>query len=98
MKYFLPLLLACACTFSAHAQLVVHNITYTGTNTYPGPTTIDADTNVVVPSGANITYVATTSIRLGPGFSAVTGSTFHALLSNSTDVVPPSIPSGLIAT
>lgn len=74
------LLLSCLVPIAAPAQTVLQNTTYNSTVTVSGPATIDADTAVTVASGANVTFEATSSIRLGPGFTAVSGSNFHTSL------------------
>lgn len=98
MKHLLLFALGClAGSATATAQTVVQNFTYTGTVTVSGPTTIDAHTNVTVASGATLTYQASSSIRLGPGFTAVSGSNFRAQLV-AGETQPPSVPSGLAAS
>lgn len=93
MKRFYLLLLSLG-TLAAHAQTVVPNTTYNSTATVSGPATIDTSSNTVtVSSAANVTYQATTSIRLGPGFTAQNGGAFHAQL-----LLPPSITSASSAT
>jgi hypothetical protein len=77
------LLLGCFGALSAYAQTVVQNTTYSGTTTVSDSSTIDASTAVTIPSGANTTFRAMTQIRLGPGFTAASGSYFHAVLGTS---------------
>jgi Putative Ig domain len=99
MKRFpLPLLLlGCLGALAAHAQTVVQNITYNSTVTVSGPSTIDTCSNTVTAaSGANVTYQATTSIRLGPGFTAANGSTFHAMLVAAPSITSPTFASGTV--
>jgi hypothetical protein len=73
-------------------QTSVHDRTFQGgaTNAVVGPATIDAENAVEVSSGSNVTFAATTSIRLGPGFHAAEGSSFRALVNP-----PPVPPTGL---
>ena len=83
-------LLGCLPPLATHAQTTVTNTTYASGQTalVSGPTTIDAQTNVVVASGANVTYQASARIRLGPGFAASAGSAFHAVIGASA---PPAV-------
>lgn len=103
MKQFpLPLLLlGCLGAMAAHAQTVIlNNTTYTSTvPPISGPSTIDTSSNTVtVASGANVTYQATTSIRLGPGFTAASGSTFHAMILAVPSITSPTFASGTVGT
>lgn len=69
------------------AQTVIQNTTYgTGQNaTVNGPGTVVANTSVTVSSGAVVTFKGSTSITLGPGFTASSGSRFTARLVVDTD-------------
>jgi len=71
------------------AQTNVQSTTYSSGQTYTvsGPTTITAGPSVLVSSGANVSYYATSTITLSPGFTAASGSYFHAL--NATAPTPP---------
>jgi hypothetical protein len=64
-------------------QTVIQNTTYASGQilTIAGSATVDASTGVTVSNGANITYRASSKVRLGPGFTETTGSHFHAEIS-----------------
>jgi RHS repeat-associated protein len=82
------LLAACG---TAHAQTTVSNTTYGSgqTATVVGPQTVTTSGTVTVSSGANVRFLATSSVTLNAGFSC-SGSTFQA----ATDTVPPTVPTG----
>jgi chitinase len=79
----------------ASAQTVVQNTVYPSgqTTTASGPTVLEADTGVLVPSGATVVYQATSQITLGPGFTAAAGGSFHAYIG----ATPPDPGQGLSA-
>jgi hypothetical protein len=81
----LGMLCAALVASRALAQTTVANVTYASgqTLTVSDPTSIYASPSVVVSSGANITFSAGALITLDPGFHAVNGSYFQALISNS---------------
>jgi hypothetical protein len=99
---FNPLLAVAGLALSSqlHAQdLTISGTTYTsGQNLTIGATsTITTSGAVSVSSGATITYQAgTTRISLEPGFTASTGSYFHAIIA--PDTVAPTIPIGLFSS
>jgi chitodextrinase len=86
------LLLVCLFAPVLWAGTLVQSTTYTGTTTVAGPDTIDtaSGATITVANTANVTYLASSSIRLGPGFTATAGSTFHAVIG--TDNSAPSVP------
>jgi hypothetical protein len=68
------------------AQTTIQNTTYTaGQNVTVSDSAITANTAVTVSSGADVKFRASTSITLGPGFTASSGSAFRAFLSIDTD-------------
>lgn len=71
---------------TASAQTTVQNTTYSsGQNVTVNDTTITANTNVTAASGAIVKYRAITSVTLGPGFTASSGSAFRAFIFVDTD-------------
>jgi uncharacterized repeat protein (TIGR03803 family) len=82
------LLGATALSLSAHAQTTVQGpITYSPGQpvTVIGPSTIQTSGQVMVSSGENVRFLATSSISLNAGFSS-SGATFAA----TVEVLPPS--------
>jgi hypothetical protein len=76
---------------SVLAQTTVQNTTYTPGQsvTMVGPDTVDAQNNVVVLAGAQVTYQAASRIHLGAGFRTA-GGKFRARLSpNYSTTTPP---------
>jgi hypothetical protein len=87
------LLGAMALSLAAHAQTTVQGPINYGSGqaaTVLGPQTVTTSGTVTVSSGANVNFVATSSITLNAGFSC-SGSTFEA----SVDNTPPSTPQSL---
>jgi len=82
MRTLLRLACLALAVLSAWGQTVVQNTTYNSGQTLAvtGPNTIQTGANVLVSSGANITYQAATSITLMPGFHAQTGSVFQTAI------------------
>ena len=83
MKNFLKLLclLGLAAPAGVLAQVTIQNTTYAaGQNVTVANSSIAANTNVVVASGAVVKYRGTSSITLGPGFTASSGSAFRAFI------------------
>lgn len=78
------LILLALLPLAATAQTLIQNTTYANGEmiAVTGPTTIVANTDVTVSSGAEVTYLANTSIVLGHGFRANTGSNFSAAIVN----------------
>lgn len=92
MKLSLGFLLFVGITAAGLSQTTVQNTTYpTGTTNVSGPSTIYASTAVLVPSGANVTYTADSSITLDDGFVADEGCTFTAQLTNEGSSSAPAI-------
>jgi hypothetical protein len=88
MKKLLLLLTGFLAVFPAlvRAQVTIQNTTYaSGQNVVVSNSTITADTNVTVASGALVTFRGTSSITLGPGFTAAPGSVFRAFIFVDTD-------------
>jgi hypothetical protein len=86
------------CAFSARAQTVIPNGTnYTSTTIVSGPATIDTNSNTVtVSNGADVTFKATTSVRLGPGFTVASGGLFHILVLPTPVITSSATASGVV--
>jgi|GEM_PF-7093166 len=60
----------------------IQNVTYTSGQTVSGSSVITAGPAVLVPSGITVTYQASSSITLRPGFTAAAGSNFRAYIGS----------------
>jgi hypothetical protein len=83
-----------ALVLTAHAQTTVSNTTYGSgqSATVLGPGTIQTSGNVTVSGGANVKFIATSSIALNAGFSC-SGANFQAAITSLS--VTPTTPGGL---
>ncbi len=69
----------------APAQTVIQNVNYISgqTQAVADPVSITTGANVIVSSGANVTFGSAGTITLNPGFQALGGGYFIALLDGS---------------
>ncbi len=71
-------------------DLVLSSGSISSTKTYEAESSIAAQTSYTVQSGGNVTFRAGASVSLKPGFSSVSGSTFHAYTDADLNT-PPSL-------
>ncbi len=96
LKTVLTALALSGIPLGAAAQTVIPSTTY-GAGGPPavvsGSSTIATNSNTVtVASGATVTYQASTSIDLTPGFHAVPGSNFYATIGTTVDTYGTGLP------
>ncbi len=96
LKTVLAALALSALPLGVAAQTIIPSTTYV-TGAPPvvvsGSSTIATNSNTVtVASGATVTYQASTSIDLTPGFHALAGSNFYATIGTTVDTYGTGLP------